>query len=220
MFCFWVVVCVNCRNKEDIEQECKQICNRMKEVGGNVNKTEYSEELCESMCVRMLSMNGGLLEEIVREEPKLLTNCEDPESNCAEMYMNTEEVIKNKLKSAEIDSKYIIERLNELKVKSDKNATDSLIIMALEAVILVIYLMKPVIMYFIQAKYNAPAPHDGCREVFTEADVIEAVEKGEKKDKEKKECAGIENIEEPPVEDEKRKKKECKKEKKYKVFEF
>lgn len=228
MFCFWVIASVYCKNIEEIEQECKQICNRMNDAGGNVNGSEYSEELCVSMCVRMLSMKSELLEEKSRREPELLTNCEVPESNCAENSMSTDEIVKMKLKSAEIDSKYIISRIDELKMQSDKNSTESLIVMALEALILVLYLMKPVVMYFIQAKYNAPAPHDGCRRVLDESDIIEAVDKlnAEKEKREKQEkvdvkesTIGIENIEEPAVEEKECKKKECKKEK-FKVFEF
>ena len=161
------------RMGDDNTKDCEQICAR-------TNSTEndgYNTELCIRMCVKMMDSIRSM------KALKLLTNYEDPETNCAERFMNEREVLEMKLKSSEIDNKYIIERLNDLYNKSEKNSSDTVIVMCLEGVIIIMYLMKPVIMYFIQARYNAPAPHDGCRNVLTEEDVIEAVEKVESENK-------------------------------------
>jgi hypothetical protein len=48
------------------------------------------------------------------------------------------------------------ELIQELSTKTSKNDD---IVIALEAIVLILFICKPIIMYYIQAKYNAPEPH-------------------------------------------------------------
>jgi hypothetical protein len=123
-------------------------------------------------------MRNELMMEMMSERDKLLNETPDRVDNCSPD-MSKSEMLEYRLKSAEIDTKYIAQLLNNLSKASEKTNQDTMIIMILECGMIMLYLMKPVVMYWIQAKYHADKPHDGCRNVLTEKDVIEECEKTE-----------------------------------------
>lgn len=53
--------------------------------------------------------------------------------------------------------------INQLLQSINKNAVNNQAVLILQGITLTITLLKPILMYWIQAKYNAPAPHESIR---------------------------------------------------------
>ena len=180
----YVVSAADTRSKHYLE--CDVVCKNMSE------KSVFNMNICIEMCDKMMTyheqgIRAEILRELDAERSRLLSeDCTEKRDvdgnvladNCSPS-MTKEEILEYRLKSAEIDTKYIVQLINDIKKDSEKVNKNSNITMILEGVIIVVYLLKPCVMYFIQAKYKAERPHPECRgekKVLTEQDVVESVE--------------------------------------------
>jgi hypothetical protein len=145
-----------------------------------MSRTEVvNVDVCVRMCDKILNHHANdirteLMSEFMDERKRLINELSvKPVDNCSPE-MSKSDLLEYRLKSAEIDTKYITQVLNDLVKTSEKNNHDTTIVLILEVVVIVIYLLKPCIMYFIQAKYRAEKPHDGCRDIVECADSLNA----------------------------------------------
>ena len=144
--------------------ECDIVCNNMSRYEA------LNLDVCVSMCDRMMKyheqgIRSELLSELSAERQRMLDEIAGGRVDNCSPDMSKMDLLEYKLKSTEIDTKYIAQMLNDLTKSSEKNNHDTTVVMILEVVVIVIYLLKPCVMYFIQAKYHADKPHDGCRGV-------------------------------------------------------
>ena len=96
-----------------------------------------------------------------------------PEANCdvnldqlsfdelKSLYNNMQEIhLSSNVDSSVVQQNKELSMLKELiEDLATKTSKDDDIVIALEAIVLVLFVCKPIVMYYIQAKYNAPAPH-------------------------------------------------------------
>ena len=133
--------------------ECDMLCR-------NTSAHEpLNYDICVSMCDRMMEVKEYGIRNAVKSE---LLSGDMKVDNCGDR-KDMQLMSDIGLRTLEIDTRYIIELLNDIEKTESKISKDNSIILILEAAIIVIYILKPCLMYFIQARFKAEAPHDGCR---------------------------------------------------------
>lgn len=158
--------------------DCDVLCSNMS------SRETVDVRTCIGMCDRMMDAHEHGIRRVVKQE---LLSGEIRVDNCGDR-KDARLMGDVDLRTLEIDTRYIVDTLNSIEKTENKISKDNTTILVLEAVIIVIYILKPCLMYFIQARYKAEAPHDGCRggavdggksgdgKVLTSQDVIQAVD--------------------------------------------
>ena len=172
-------------SEDDCENLCLSICIDDKFEGINVSSS-ICTSTCMKVCSRGKFKAVAIEDEVEsktldsqrqktmldNQRQKTTQSC-PPEANCD---VNLDQLSFDELKSlynnmqaihlsSNVDST-VAQQNKELSVLKEliedlatKTSKDDDIVIALEAIVLVLFVCKPIVMYYIQAKYNAPAPH-------------------------------------------------------------
>lgn len=157
------VVQVICSFNNECDELCSNVCSSLE------NKTTpININICMTSCQKVCSKRSGKI--YMFEEPDVVNTCEsesneDATSNCEinlnqlsfndlkTLYKNT---LSMKTQQTSFDTSDIKDLLQSLSSSTKKDNTTLII---LESVVLALFICKPILMYYIQAKYKADAPH-------------------------------------------------------------